>query len=724
MIITAPKIQGKFDRDPKPFFKFIAKSIAIVALVLLFLFLFANSANAQLTSNYSVWLLDGNSEQKRVNSGDSGYTLSKFGYINNADGYDGVPETAFNVNEAGCFTTASDYTAYNTTNLTIELWYKSSYNSTAYKYITGINDDLVDTMSIVRYGSVFSFNVTTNNGSARIEIADTIVEDSQWHLLTGTYDGINAKFYVDGQLEGTTAKVGSIVTTSPSKLSIGCQPENTNNLRPEGIIDNVRYLNDALSATEVETAYNNYLNTDSINLSIIGTPPFNLNEYYSLQIDADVSSFTPTHICIYSDPYNPLAVTKQYLYLDATTYNFQLNPYVYAATYTITVKVRSSACANSAFNELEQTIEIVLAEDTTDSTTFYSDINEYSYDTEVTFGFNIDLDYHNSVSGVSLIVADIPNSVYTFNTSTGSQTHTYGEIVSNTIYPYLTFYSEIEDKNIKYYISLPADTAFSLNYEDQLGGVSNIDGTFTVFYTSKPRYDITETVDYNFNIPNFPNLNYVNSTLHTRDSINPTFALSGTVISGFYTESISAPYSSAGLYSPYVSHNYTNGNGNTVVYNIYLGGNLTAPPQQLAIFTSGCPDVLPVSIFAYCQVIVDNSTSMFKEHFPIMAFLSEPFEYFIVLTSKLTSNLIVRFQRTGLYLSAASFIDPPDGIYTLGSDDYVDSNMINFEQILDESYTIERRSVNTTPLDDLLEFAIYMILFSFVVSGVISFFND
>jgi formylglycine-generating enzyme required for sulfatase activity len=75
--------------------------------------------------------------------------------------------------------------------------------------------------------------------------------NSAWHHLVGTYDRTEIKLYIDGRLRATTPHIGTIAYTD-YPLYIG-----GNSYRPdrayEGLIDDVRIYNYALTAEEVES---------------------------------------------------------------------------------------------------------------------------------------------------------------------------------------------------------------------------------------------------------------------------------------------------------------------------------------------------------------------------------------------------------------------------------------------------------------------------------------
>ena len=81
---------------------------------------------------------------------------------------------------------------------------------------------------------------------------NNIIDDSfndDWHHVAGTYDGIQLKLYVDGVLSGITNHIGSIASDTYN-VNIGRNSQNTDRFY-EGLIDDVRIYNKALSQPEV-----------------------------------------------------------------------------------------------------------------------------------------------------------------------------------------------------------------------------------------------------------------------------------------------------------------------------------------------------------------------------------------------------------------------------------------------------------------------------------------
>lgn len=80
------------------------------------------------------------------------------------------------------------------------------------------------------------------------------ITDGEWHHIVATYDKINLKVYVDGELDGTTPATQTITYVGTSCL-IGDDPiGDTTNL--DGYIDEIGIWSRALTESEIDELYN------------------------------------------------------------------------------------------------------------------------------------------------------------------------------------------------------------------------------------------------------------------------------------------------------------------------------------------------------------------------------------------------------------------------------------------------------------------------------------
>jgi chitodextrinase len=107
-------------------------------------------------------------------------------------------------------------------------------------------------------GTKYKFIVNTGNGTAgtcgsAYGCAEGGTVTSGWHMVTATFDGITAKLYVDGTLVASETFLAPVNTTLP--LYIGAY-YGGNGYGWNGVIDDVRLYNRALTSTEVNTLLN------------------------------------------------------------------------------------------------------------------------------------------------------------------------------------------------------------------------------------------------------------------------------------------------------------------------------------------------------------------------------------------------------------------------------------------------------------------------------------
>ena len=75
----------------------------------------------------------------------------------------------------------------------------------------------------------------------------TLLNDDKWHYIAGTYDGKNAKVYVDGKLEASIAAAGAF-KTGPKYIGSRDDKEEAYT----GLIDEIAFFNVALSDNDVK----------------------------------------------------------------------------------------------------------------------------------------------------------------------------------------------------------------------------------------------------------------------------------------------------------------------------------------------------------------------------------------------------------------------------------------------------------------------------------------
>lgn len=84
---------------------------------------------------------------------------------------------------------------------------------------------------------------------------NTTIVPYNWYHIVGTYDGANMVLYLNGANNGGKAQSGNI-NDSENNLTIGASTKSTSETYFDGIIDEVRIYNRALTAQEIQRLYN------------------------------------------------------------------------------------------------------------------------------------------------------------------------------------------------------------------------------------------------------------------------------------------------------------------------------------------------------------------------------------------------------------------------------------------------------------------------------------
>jgi Concanavalin A-like lectin/glucanases superfamily/PKD domain len=159
--------------------------------------------------------------------------------------------------------------------LTIDLWAMkkgSCEDLNCWMVAKGNKDYSFDTQN-GRYGMFISdasywpleqnnrVGLSFNTGSWQdVVMGTTKIENNVWYHIAGTWDGSVAKVYVNGVLEKSVPKTGTILpTTEGGSLAIGAEIFGDsyvpNGEHFEGLIDEVEIFNRALSADEIKAIY-------------------------------------------------------------------------------------------------------------------------------------------------------------------------------------------------------------------------------------------------------------------------------------------------------------------------------------------------------------------------------------------------------------------------------------------------------------------------------------
>jgi len=230
------------------------RSICLICFVLISGLLLTNAAQAQDPSLAGWWKLDegfGNTaNDSSIYGADgtlTGAPLRIDGRIRGALQFDGVDD--YIECEAGESLNITDV-------ITIALWVNT-------------NDSGNGEINAYLMKGEFSYGIrhtTSNNiefyiysdGFHRVQVPVTEAFNGQWHHLAGTYDGLDMKLYIDGEIMATTQYNGAINRDINYPLNFGRnnQGDSNNQWLYEGMLDDIRIYNRVLSQQELQDMLN------------------------------------------------------------------------------------------------------------------------------------------------------------------------------------------------------------------------------------------------------------------------------------------------------------------------------------------------------------------------------------------------------------------------------------------------------------------------------------
>ena len=174
-------------------------------------------------------------------------TNDRFGNANNAYNFDGINDF-IRINDSSSLDIVDQ--------ITISAWIKKDINVPWASIITKSNDDGENNYSLHNNtdgGIVFT-------SSSWVETAESAftIPNSEWHMVTLTWDKNNIKYFVDGTLDvDSTTPLNMQFTTNDAPLYIGVDLPYDDEFF-NGTIDDLFLYNRALSDTEIATLYDNY----------------------------------------------------------------------------------------------------------------------------------------------------------------------------------------------------------------------------------------------------------------------------------------------------------------------------------------------------------------------------------------------------------------------------------------------------------------------------------
>lgn len=194
-------------------------------------------------------------------SGSAGEVIDYSGNGNNGTRAGNSTTATAKYARGGTFDNSGDYVTVTdspslspTSQVTLAAWvYRntvSDADGAIGKYYSGVNRRSY----LLGMNNTYAKVIISSNGTANTALEGvTSIDTGKWYHIAGTYDGTTLKIYVNGQLENSTPLTGGIYDSSDA-LRIG---DGDQGYWPmNGLIDEARVYNRALSGNEVKQLYN------------------------------------------------------------------------------------------------------------------------------------------------------------------------------------------------------------------------------------------------------------------------------------------------------------------------------------------------------------------------------------------------------------------------------------------------------------------------------------
>ena len=207
--------------------------------------------NEGLVAHYP---FNGNANDESGNGNDgtvNGATLTtdRFGNENSAYNFDGVNDYV---------DISSPYTDFTSNQITVSWWinYDSFQVGSGIGQATMNNNNWTTTVWLFHGNSSSDYSFYISNGNIGVETSSTELEPNEWINLVGLYDSNSIKMFVNGNIITSINHNSQMVNNPNSVIHFGKDVRYSSNRWFNGIIDDVRIYNRALSEEEIQELYN------------------------------------------------------------------------------------------------------------------------------------------------------------------------------------------------------------------------------------------------------------------------------------------------------------------------------------------------------------------------------------------------------------------------------------------------------------------------------------
>jgi len=185
--------------------------------------------------------------------------------VNHGTAYGGATTTSdAKYGRAGYFDGEDDYVEVPdsdsldiTDEITIEVWVKPKVVDSTYHWVVSKDSGNNNLAYLLGLSSDNEFRFLTRNANADV-LTGLSVSADVWYHIVGVDDGVNIKIYQNGVLANSAPVSGEFVVNDIDVI-VGARTATNPIQFFNGIIDEVRIWERALTPTEIEILYNNYM---------------------------------------------------------------------------------------------------------------------------------------------------------------------------------------------------------------------------------------------------------------------------------------------------------------------------------------------------------------------------------------------------------------------------------------------------------------------------------
>jgi hypothetical protein len=169
---------------------------------------------------------------------------------------DGKYGKALSFDGANDYVLVADANSLDLSNMTVTAWVNQKTFASWARIISKQSGTNINYLLLVDASNRLAFYFSVEGAEKRSPFSTAISQDT-WYHVAGVYDKAKIYLYINGVSQGTPTSQTGTPDTNNNVSTVGCRSDSKANVW-NGIIDEVRIYNRALTAEEISDLYNNY----------------------------------------------------------------------------------------------------------------------------------------------------------------------------------------------------------------------------------------------------------------------------------------------------------------------------------------------------------------------------------------------------------------------------------------------------------------------------------